>query len=732
MEQEAPSEPLEMSRAEFLTAVELLSPYADLELIGRAYDWCEKAHAGQSRESGERYFSHAAAVALSLAEWHQDTITISAGLMHDVVEDTRISAQEIGREFGEELELIVQGVTKISTQFVFTSSEAKQAENFRKMLVSMAKDIRVILVKFADRLHNMRTLEHLPREKQERIALETREIYAPLAHRLGMAKVRWELEDLAMKCLEPENYRLVATKVTARREEREKIIDSVRGPLVERVQAVGIDATVFGRPKHFYSIHRKMQLRQTPFEEIYDLHAIRVITDTVEHCYHILGIVHSLWRPLAERFKDYIATPKTNRYQSLHTTIASPSGDLVEIQIRTEIMDQTAEEGIAAHWLYKEQRGMKTGDDQFVWLRQLLETQREFSDPREFMENLKIDLFREECFVFTPKGDLKRLPRLATPIDFAFSIHTEVGLHCAGAKVNGRYASLASPLKSGDMVEIVTSPHQKPSRDWLGVVRTGRAKAKIRQALRRAMRESSLAIGRQIFERDAKKRRIRMKFDREFEEILKSLGFESPDVFYVALAEGEVSSAYVLDKIAPPKQPMRSRTPAVVERLIDRTRRVEGVRIEEVDDIMTRLAECCQPVPGDNVFGFITRGRGLTIHRVDCPNSFALRDAERRVEVQWSVKETQRFPVDVTVVARDRANLLYDLTKEIAKLDINMRGSSIVAQDGQARGSFTMEITTGAQLAKVLRDLRKVKGVSKVYRRSTGIQDHETPGEDLL
>ncbi len=716
-------DPTEMTKEEFIEAVGLLSPYADRALVSQAFDFGHRAHAGQRRISGDPYFTHSMAVALSLAEWHQDSLTIGAGLIHDVVEDTISTSEDIEAEFGPEMVQIVDGVTKISTRFVFTSREAKQAENFRKMLVSMARDIRVILVKFADRLHNMRTLGYLAPEKQQRISLETREIYAPLAHRFGMAKVKWELEDLAMKHLEPDAYRMIAEKIQAKREQREVLIDSVRDPLAQRVAQAVIEATIFGRAKHFYSIYRKMRSRDKPFEQIYDLLAIRVVTDSVEHCYHILGIVHSLWKPLNDRFKDYIATPKSNMYQSLHTTVAGDSGDLIEIQIRTDEMDQTAEEGIAAHWLYKEQTEHSRDEEQFVWLRQMMETQKDLSDPQEFMESLKIDLFQEECFVFTPKGDLLRLPRGATPIDFAFAIHTEVGMHCAGAQVNGRFATLTTPLRSGDMVQIVTSPQQKPSRDWLSVAKTSRAKVKIRQALRRAARANSITIGRQLFERDARRRRLSIKYNKGFEETLSSLGFESSDDLFVALADGEVSSSYVLNRLMPEKKEPRSLTPAVLDRIIDRTRGVKGVRIEEVDDVLTRLAECCQPVPGDRVFGYITRGRGLTIHRVDCPNSFALGDSERRIEVHWSVAGDERFVVDVTVLGHDRANLLLDLTKEISKMGINLRGSTMSSANGEVEGRFVMEIANGTQLNKILKDLMRVKGVTSVYRRSSGIAD---------
>ena len=717
-----------MPREQFLGAVGLLSPYADREFVGRAYDFSLKAHLGQKRLSGEAYFTHCIAVALSLAEWHQDTLTISAGLLHDAVEDTVIVTEDLESEFGPELALIVDGVTKITTNFAFTSSEAKQAETFRKMLVSMAQDIRVIVVKFADRLHNMQTLGHQKRAKQERIALETREIYAPLAHRLGMAKVKRTLEDLAMKFLEPESYELISRKISTKWEAREAVIDRVRKPLVARLQKEGIEATVFGRPKHFYSIYRKMKLRDKPFEEIYDLYAIRVITDTVADCYHILGIVHEFWQPLSERFKDYIATPKSNQYQSLHTTVVVQTGDLVEIQIRTEEMDQTAEEGIAAHWLYKENRRHTADDDRFAWLRQTLEAQRGVKDPHEFMDLLKIDLFQDECFVLTPGGDLKRLPAGATPIDFAFAIHTEVGMHCAGAKINGRFSPLSTPLQSGDVVEIITAPSQRPSRDWLEKVRTSRAKAKIRQYLRRAMRDKSIVVGRELLEREAKKRHLRLKNNRTFEEKVQELGFDAVEDLYVAIADGEVSCVHVLNQVDPPKSRSRTSPRQLFGNWIDRGRSARGLRIEDVDDVMTRLAECCQPVPGDRVFGYITRGRGLTIHRVECPNSFALGESERRVEVQWAVNEEDRFLVELKVVASDRPGLLFDLTQVTSRLGINVRSATVEANEGEGHGSFVIEIVNGAQLKRVLREMRRVKGVISIQRRSAGLEERDRSG----
>src|SRR5690606_10383805 len=454
----------------------------DVELIARAYRFAEVAHAGQKRASGEEYIQHCVEVATILAELSLDTVSIAAGLIHDVVEDTGTPLEVVEEEFGQEIATVVDGVTKIG-KVQFRSTTEHQVENYRKLLLSMAQDARVILIKLADRLHNMRTLDHLRPEKRQRIALETREIYAPLAHRLGMAQIRWELEDLAFKHLEPEAYRALAAKVAERRREREDQIEVLRAPLEAELRTAGIPCEVYGRPKHLWSIHRKMVKRGRPYEEIYDLMAIRVITDTVANCYHALGVIHNKWTPLQERFHDYIATPKSNMYRSLHTTIFGPGGRLYEIQIRTYEMHRTAEYGIAAHWRYKE--GLRAAPDEVdgtvTWFRQVLEWQQETREPEEFMEFLRIDLFQDEIFVFTPKGDVKQLPKGATPIDFAFAVHTEVGLHCAGARVNGRIVALARELKNGDTVEIITDPKQRPSRDWLAFVKTARARQKIRQ-----------------------------------------------------------------------------------------------------------------------------------------------------------------------------------------------------------------------------------------------------------
>src|SRR5690606_38886977 len=520
---------------------ESVAPYAsrlDLELSAKADRFAERVHAAPRRAAGEEYIVHCVGVGKILADPHLDTVSIAAGLIHDVVEDTGTPLETLREEFGDEIAHIVDGVTKIG-KVQFSSTTEQQVENYRKLLLSMAQDARVILIKLADRLHNMRTLDALRPDKRRRIALETREIYAPLAHRLGMAQIKWELEDLAFKHLEPEAYRELAAKVAERRKEREEQIEALGKPLEEELKRAGIPCEVYGRPKHLWSVHRKMQKRGKQYEEIYDLMAVRVITDTVPNCYHALGIIHNKWTPLQERFHDYIATPKSNLYRSLHTTIFGPGGRLYEIQIRTREMHRTAEYGIAAHWKYKEEaRGGNEVDETLTWFRQVLEWQQETREPEEFMEFLKIDLFQDEIFVFTPQGDVKQLPKGATPIDFAFAVHSEVGLHCAGARVNGRITPLSRELRNGDTVEIITDSKQRPSRDWLAFVKTARARNKIRQWIREEEFDSSVRLGKEFIEREIRKTRRGKVGEDRFEDVARALDFPDRDHLFAALGRG--------------------------------------------------------------------------------------------------------------------------------------------------------------------------------------------------
>ncbi len=710
----------------------VLEAYADrlnVDLIREAYELARDAHEGQTRASGESYVSHSVEVATILAQLRLDTASIVAGLIHDVVEDTVWTLADVEERFGREIAGIVDGVTKIG-KVRFRSHTERQAENYRKLLLSMAEDARVILIKLADRLHNMRTLEYLPAEKQRRVALETREIYAPLAHRLGMAQVKWELEDLAFKFLELEEYAELQKKVQQRRQERERQVLELQRPLEELLESHGIPAEVTGRPKHLWSIYRKMKERDKPYEEIYDLMAMRVITDTVQSCYAALGLIHSKWTPIQERFHDYIATPKSNMYRSLHTTIFGPGGRRYEIQIRTEEMHRTAEHGIAAHWRYKEGRDGAAGkereegevDEALSWFRQVLEWQQEASEPEEFMEFLKMDLFLGEIFVFTPKGDVKQLPVGSTPIDFAFQVHTEVGLHCAGAKVNGRIAPLSRELKNGDTVEILTSPKQRPSRDWLAFVKTSRARQRIRQWIRQEEFDHSVELGREFLERELKKLRVGRPKEERIRKAVHALGYEDVDELYAALGRGDVGPAAVLKELVPEEeiQDAKQRQPTPLQRLADSLRRSDkGVRIQGLENLMVRYSQCCQPVPGDEVIGYITVGRGVSIHRQDCPNVLNLQDPERRVEIQWTAEEGDRFFVRLSMRGTDRRGLLSDIAKSISETGTNIQHADIRSVDGGMMGEFVVEVQDLNHLKKVVKGVSGVKGVLSVERRES-------------
>lgn len=706
-----------------------LEPYAqrlDLEVLRKAYEFSAEAHAGQRRISGEHYVHHCVEVATILAELRLDTASVAAGLIHDVVEDTPTTVAEVRERFGEEIAAIVDGVTKIG-RVEFRSTTEQQVENYRKLLLSMAQDARVILIKLADRLHNMRTLDALPPEKQRRIALETREIYAPLAHRLGMAAMKWELEDLAFKFLEPEAYRELTRKVRQKRKEREQQVAELAKPLEEELKRAGIPCEVYGRPKHLWSIYRKMQKRNKPYEEIYDLMAIRVITDTVQNCYAALGIIHNRWTPLQERFHDYIATPKSNMYRSLHTTIFGPGGRLYEIQIRTAEMHRTAEYGIAAHWRYKEERGQPGDesevDEALTWFRHVLEWQQETREPEEFMEFLKFDLFQEEIFVFTPKGDVKQLPRGATPIDFAFAVHTEIGLHCAGAKVNGRIAPLSRELRNGDTVEILTHPRQRPSRDWLAFVKTARARQKIRQWIRQEEFVFSVRLGRELLDRELKKLRREVPADPGLlGRAAAALSFPDFDHVYAALGRGELGPTAVFRELFPDGEAGEAaREPSALERIAEKIRRTgRGVRIHGMENLMVRYSQCCQPVPGDEVVGYVTRGRGVSIHRVDCPNVLTLAEhPERRVEIEWTAVAEDRFYVRLFVEGTDRRGLLSDMARAITDTGTNIQHADIHAKEGGMTGEFVVEVQDLAHLQKVMKAIRRVKGVVSVQRRES-------------
>ena len=692
----------------------------DRELLARAYRFSENAHRGQVRNSGEPFITHSVEVAKVLADLQLDSITVACGLLHDVVEDTKVSVADVDREFGREIASIVDGLTKIAKLPSGGSTQERQVESYRKLLLSIAKDARVIIVKLADRLHNMRTLDYLSEEKRRRIAQETRDLYAPLAHRFGMAKMRWELEDLAFKHLEAEEYRALAKKVAQKRGEREALIKQMREPLDNALTRAGIhNVDVMGRPKHLWSIYKKMQQRQRPYEEIYDLLAIRVLVDSVPDCYHALGVVHDQWTPVQERIKDYIAQPKSNGYQSLHTTVFGPGRQLYEIQIRTRDMHRTADFGIAAHWRYKEDAPSDELDRHLTWFRQVLELQMDAKTPDEFLEFLKLDLYQDEIFVFTPTGDVIQLPKGATPIDFAFAVHTEIGLHCAGAKVNGRIAPLSRPLRNSETVEIITAPTAKPSRDWLAHVRTGRARHKIRQVMRKEAQQSATKLGQDILDRELKRRRLPKIGDDALDRTARSLGLTDATHLLASIGQGDVNVLQVLKFVHPDLDTNADAAkPSALERLVDRVRGSKGVRIQGVDGLMVRYAQCCQPVPGDPVVGYVTRGRGVSIHRGDCPNLLLLaHEPERRLEIDWQEAEGERFLVRLALEGNDRRGLYADVAAAVSATGTDIKSMDLRSSDGKIAGSVLVEVENLAHLQKILKATRRVKGITEVARR---------------
>lgn len=694
----------------------------DHDLLVRAYRYSEVAHAGQVRHSGEPYVSHCVEVARILADLQLDTTTVACGLLHDIVEDTDITVGDVSREFGPEIAQIVDGLTKIAN-LPMSSREERQVENYRKLLLSIAKDARVILIKLADRLHNMRTLDWLAPEKRRRVAQETRDLYAPLAHRFGMAKVRWELEDLAFKHLEPDAYKALAKMVAAKRGEREALIAQMREPLEKRLAEAGIaEVEVTGRPKHLWSIYKKMQQRDRPYEDIYDLLAIRVIVPNVLECYHALGVIHDGWTPVQERIKDYIAQPKSNGYQSLHTTVFGPGRQLFEIQIRTRDMHRTADYGIAAHWLYKEHsRSADELDKQLAWFRQVLELQLDAETPGEFLEFLKLDLYQDEIFVFTPTGDVIRLPKGATPLDFAFAVHSQVGAHCAGAKVNGRIAPLSRELKNSETVEILTNPNAKPSRDWLAHVRTGKARHKIRQLLRLEERSSAMRLGREILERELRRRRLPKADDHDLYPIARLLKLKDSAHLIASVGAGDVHVLQVLKLLHPllDTTPEPAEKTSTLERIVDRVRGTgKGIRIQGADGLLVRYAQCCQPVPGDKVVGYVTRGRGVSIHRGDCPNLLLLaHEPERRLEIDWQEMAGERFVVRLALEGVDRRGLYADVAAAVSATGTDIRSFELKTTDGKVTGSAMVEVENLAHLERIMKAARRVKGVAAVSRR---------------
>jgi len=708
-----------MDRKRFLRSLEPHVDRLDMEVIERAFAFGDEAHAGQKRLSGEPFMAHSAEIARILLELHLiDTTTIVAALLHDVVEDTHVTLELLEAEFGREVAGLVEGLTKLG-HLRFQSREERQVENYRKLLLSMARDIRIIMIKLADRLHNMRTLEFLPDEKRRRIASETRDIYAPLAHRFGMATIRWELEDLSFKFLEAEAYRELAKKVQAKRKERERMIAAIGRPLETALKDAGVPAEIAGRPKHLWSIHKKMQSRNKPYDEIYDLLAIRVLTETVRDCYHALGIIHTLWTPVHERFKDYIATPKSNMYQSLHTTVYGPSGTLYEIQIRTWEMHRTAEVGIAAHWKYKEGSTGTEIEEQLAWFRQILEWQQDMTDPQEFLEYLKIDLYKDEIFVFTPKGDLVQLPSGSTAIDFAFQVHTEVGLHCSGARVNGRIVPLHKELRSGDTVEIMTQANQRPSRDWLHFVKTSKARQIVRRTIRDEEHASSLALGKELLEKEYRRNRVKRPHDGRLDETAAEFHLQDAEALYAALGRGDLTLTQVWNVLFPEEKAVERKPATAFERLVERIKGgSRGVKIQGVDNMMVRFSQCCQPIPGDEILGYITRGRGVSIHRSDCPNILNLTDEpERKIEVRWDTSGAETFIVRLVVTGTDRRGLFADVAGAVSRTSTDIKSADLTVNETGIEGTFVVEVKDLDHLNRVVGAMKSIEGILEVQRR---------------
>ena len=691
----------------------------DRDLLLRAYRYGEAAHRGQVRNSGDPYITHSVEVAKILADLQLDSITVASGLLHDVIEDTKLTLTDVEAEFGKEIAAIVDGLTKIAKLPTGGSTQERQVESYRKLLLSIAKDARVIIVKLADRLHNMRTLDWLPPDKRKRIAQETRDLYAPLAHRFGMAKLRWELEDLSFKHLETEEYKALAKQVAQKRAEREALIRQMSDPLIIRLGAAGMmDVDVVGRPKHLWSIYKKMKQRDKPYEEIYDLLAIRVLVNSVPDCYHALGVIHDGWTPVQERIKDYIAQPKSNGYQSLHTTVFGPGRQLYEVQIRTRDMHRTADFGIAAHWRYKEDAKNDELDRHLSWFRQVLELQMDAKTPDEFLEFLKLDLYADEIFVFTPTGDVIQLPKGATPLDFAFAVHTEIGQHCAGARVNGRIAPLSRALRNSETVEIITSTTAKPTRDWLAHVRTGRARHKIRQVLKRESQTSAEKLGQEILDREVKRRRLLKLADDHLDAAALALGLTDATHLLASIGQGDVNVTLALKHLYPESDEGAAAKPNVFERFVDRMRGTKGVRIQGVDGLMVRYAQCCQPVPGDPVVGYVTRGRGVSIHRADCPNLlFLAHEPERRLEIDWQEAQGERFVVRLALEGNDRRGLYADVAAAVSSTGTDIKSMDLRSTDGRTNGSMLVEVENLAHLEKIIRATRRIKGITDVSRR---------------
>jgi len=702
------------------------NPEADVDLVRRAYIFSARAHQGQTRLSGESYLIHPLDVAKILAELKLDAATVAAGILHDTIEDTSSTTEEIQSLFGDEVAKLVDGMTKLS-RIELQSREEREAQNFRKMIVAMSNDIRVILIKLADRLHNMRTLTFLPPEKQKRTAQETLDIYAPLANRLGIAKIKTELEDLSFRYLHPEEYREIANKVTQKRLERQAYIDELIGIVKGQLAEHGYKGEVKGRPKHLYGIWQKMQKQGISFDDVYDLIAVRIITDTKVNCYAILGLIHSLWTPVPGRFKDFIGVPKSNLYQSLHTTVIGPKGERVEFQLRTEDMHRLAEEGIAAHWRYKEKTALSQREEQqFAWLRQLLEWQSDLTDAKEFMDTVKGDLFPDVVYVFTPRGDVRELPQGSTPVDFAYAVHTDIGHQCVGAKINGKIVPIKYILRNGDRIEVITQTGHTPSRDWLKFVKTSKARTRIKAWVKTEERRRSILLGKELLEKDLRKHELspsKIFKSNDIHRVAHELSHNTVDDMFAAIGYGKVSAHMVANKLAPdrphieplPKKPVKKSA-------TEKKGAGGGMKIGGMDEMLFHLSKCCSPVPGDKVIGFITRGRGISIHTLDCPNVADMTiDKERMVEVTWGEFKSGAHAVKIAVLTQDKPGILASVSSSISAAEANISHAEVTTgADKQASLNFTIEISDVNHLNRIIKSIASVDGVMDVKRVKAG------------
>ena len=697
-------------------------PEADLSLIERAYIYSARVHEGQVRLSGEPYLSHPLEVAGILADMNLDEVSVSAGLLHDVLEDTAAQPEELRELFGQEVVHIVSGVTKLG-KLRLISSQARQAESIRKMLLAMADDIRVILIKLADRLHNMRTLQyHRNDKKKSTIAQETMDIYAPISSRLGIYWIKKELEDISFKYLVPDEYEKIKSLVAKDQQEREKYVDTVKKYILKKMAETNLKCEVLGRNKNYYSIHHKMMSQNLAFEDVYDIIAFRIIVETIPQCYETLGLIHSLWKPIDIKFKDYISRPKANMYQSLHTTVFGPYGERMEVQIRTGEMDKVAKSGIAAHWSYKE--GKKADDSAsrvYAWIQDLIENQENFRDPGEFMENVRIDLFPDDVYVFTPRGEIKTLPKGATPVDFAFMIHTEVGNQCVGAKVNDRMVPLQYELQTGDVVEVVTQKNHQPSKDWLKFVKTVKARSRIRQWIKTQEKDRSITLGREMCEKAFRKYRLNFSSllkTPEMEQVVGHFGFKTVDDLIASVGYGKITPLQVVRRVTA-KNDEEDRQDSIFNKLMGRVRKKKpkgGVVVKGVDDILIRFGKCCQPVPGDSIVGYITRGYGVTVHRTSCVNALKI-SPERQIDVEWSIEKSETYPVKIRIRSHDRVGLLADVVSNISKNEANILNAKTETMDNKIVNSFfTIDVENTDHLDRILSSIKKVKHVLEVKR----------------